>query len=107
MARECEECGSVRNVFNRKYADGKFHQLCWYCRRDKAKEREVKQAAAYRKRKRIMQERGKTCELCGEKTEELDLHHVVRVVDGGSNGDENLLLLCEACHKKQHRGYVR
>ncbi|MFK0380244.1 HNH endonuclease [Pandoraea sp. NPDC090278] len=34
--------------------------------------------------------------------EALQIHHVFRRVDGGSNASENLLLLHLYCHQQQH-----
>lgn len=36
----------------------------------------------------------------------LDIHHVIRVIDGGDNCDDNLMLLCEKCHADMH-GYKK
>ncbi|MET0564488.1 MAG: HNH endonuclease [Gaiellaceae bacterium] len=41
---------------------------------------------------------------CGA-TEHLQVHHVVRLEDGGSEFDlNNLVTLCVGCHSEQHRG---
>lgn len=56
-------------------------------------------------RKRIIKKRGNICEGCGYPGY-VELHHIISVVDGGTNADENLLLLCEKCHA-EHHGYKK
>lgn len=34
---------------------------------------------------------------------ELDVHHKIRVADGGDDSPENLVTLCRKCHKEIHR----
>lgn len=43
----------------------------------------------------------RTCEMCGSTSEgkRLDVHHIVPIVSGGSNHQDNLLALCDACHR--------
>jgi hypothetical protein len=40
-----------------------------------------------------------SCELCGEKNS-LDVHHLIPQSLGGSDRDENLLVVCKKCHAK-------
>jgi len=42
------------------------------------------------------------CALCGSRAEsrELDVHHIIPVAAGGTNGDYNLMVLCIGCHRK-------
>lgn len=48
------------------------------------------------------------CELtdCSEQTEfaSLDVHHMTRLGDGGTDHTDNTVALCPACHAKIHRG---
>lgn len=39
------------------------------------------------------------CELCGD-TRNLEVHHIIPVVCGGSNDINNLIVICGACHAK-------
>lgn len=40
------------------------------------------------------------CEMCGETPDrELDVHHIIPVASGGTNGDWNLMALCRSCHR--------
>ena len=52
------------------------------------------------RRKRLIQSRGGCCEICGVPgTErELQVHHRLAVLRGGSDAEANLLVLCFACH---------
>lgn len=48
-----------------------------------------------------------TCQLCGTKSDDkkhivIEVHHVIRRSDGGSNKPSNLISLCHSCHKKVH-----
>lgn len=50
-----------------------------------------------------------TCQHCGKKSEEkkplrLEAHHIVPRSKGGSNRPDNLITLCESCHKALHQG---
>ena len=36
----------------------------------------------------------------------IDLHHLVRVADGGPNTADNLIALCPTCHALHHRGEI-
>lgn len=56
-------------------------------------------------RKRIIKLRGNKCEKCGYKGY-IEHHHIVRIIDGGTNQNENILLLCEKCHAEAH-GYIK
>jgi len=48
--------------------------------------------------------RGRACEICDTTEAEADLqiHHRTPQSEGGSNHPENLLLLCDDCHKHHH-----
>jgi 5-methylcytosine-specific restriction endonuclease McrA len=43
---------------------------------------------------------GRECELCGDSPDgkKLDVHHIVPMVSGGTNGQWNLMVLCDGCH---------
>jgi len=50
------------------------------------------------------------CPLCGEPLfngEETDIHHIVPVVEGGTDEMENLQHLHTACHKQVHKTQVK
>lgn len=42
------------------------------------------------------------CQECG-KAGVLEVHHKIRVKDGGSDDLENLITLCRGCHIDKHR----
>lgn len=42
------------------------------------------------------------CQQCGKKGVMLNVHHIVYRSDEGSNDEDNLVTLCEECHKKLH-----
>lgn len=39
------------------------------------------------------------CELCGSKRG-LEAHHIIPVVCGGDDSDENLICVCQMCHAR-------
>lgn len=47
-----------------------------------------------------------TCQSCGKKNCKLEVHHIVFQSKGGTNMPENLITLCEDCHKKVHNGKI-
>lgn len=66
---------------------------------------------------RILYRDNFTCQDCGEfhayqnnwgvylpiDDGQLEVHHILPVVDGGGDEQTNLVTLCKACHKKRHR----
>ena len=58
-------------------------------------------------RKRILEERGNCCEVCGyDKTPVLTIHHIVERYLGGDDSNTNLLVLCRNCHGEVHTGIL-
>lgn len=47
-----------------------------------------------------------TCQCCGKKNCRVEAHHIVFRSNGGSNGLENYITLCEDCHKAVHLGKI-
>ena len=47
-----------------------------------------------------------TCQCCGKKNCRLEVHHVKFRSNGGTDDEENLITLCEDCHKGVHAGTV-
>ena len=51
------------------------------------------------RRQVLISECGNECEVCGYScTPALQVHHIVKVADGGADDRENLLILCANCH---------
>lgn len=48
-----------------------------------------------------------TCQICGEKQEKFDVHHIIPKSQGGSNSIKNLITLCGKCHHKVHNGELK
>jgi 5-methylcytosine-specific restriction endonuclease McrA len=67
--------------------------------------RRTRNSAAWQKARAAAKQRdGNRCVNCGA-TEGLQVHHVVRLEDGGAEFDlNNLVTLCVGCHGEQHRG---
>ena len=48
-----------------------------------------------------------TCQCCKTKKGTLHVHHKIYRSQGGSDDIENLITLCEGCHKKLHKGELK
>lgn len=48
-----------------------------------------------------------TCQCCKTKKGTLHIHHIVYRSKGGSDDTDNLITLCENCHKKLHRDELK
>lgn len=58
------------------------------------------------RRKAILHRDGYTCQCCGKKNCRLEVHHIKFKSNGGTDDEENLITLCEDCHKGVHAGTV-
>ena len=47
-----------------------------------------------------------TCQCCGKKNCRLEVHHIIFRSNGGTDDENNLITLCEECHKGVHVGTV-
>ena len=50
---------------------------------------------------RILKRDKNTCQKCGAKGRRLDVHHKIPFRIGADDSDENLILLCVPCHRKE------
>ena len=58
------------------------------------------------RRSAILHRDNYTCQHCGKKNCRLEVHHIVFRHNGGTDDEENLITLCEDCHKGVHAGTV-
>ena len=56
------------------------------------------------RREAVLNRDNYTCQYCGKKNTRLEVHHIVFRGRGGSDDENNLITLCEGCHKKVHKG---
>ena len=47
-----------------------------------------------------------TCQHCGKSNTVLNAHHIIFRSNGGTDRPDNLITLCEDCHKKLHAGKI-
>ena len=47
-----------------------------------------------------------TCQCCGKKNCRLEVHHIIFRSNGGTDDEENLITLCEDCHKGVHADII-
>ena len=72
--------------------------------RDRMRDANNRRSGAVRltpaRRRRLIAARGSRCEICGVAAEDrqLDVHHVLGVLQGGDDSEANLMVLCFACH---------
>ena len=58
------------------------------------------------RRSAILHRDNYTCQCCGKKNCRLEVHHIKFRSNGGTDDEENLITLCEDCHKGVHAGTV-
>ena len=58
------------------------------------------------RRSAILHRDNYTCQCCGKKNCKLEVHHINFRRNGGTDDEENLITLCEDCHKGIHAGTV-
>ena len=58
------------------------------------------------RRSAILHRDNYTCQCCGKKNCRLEVHHIKFKSNGGTDDEENLIALCEDCHKGVHAGTV-
>ena len=58
------------------------------------------------RRSAILHRDNYTCQCCGKKNCRLEVHHIKFRRNGGTDDEENLITLCEECHKGVHAGIV-
>lgn len=55
----------------------------------------------YTSREHLLNGRPKVCAFCGS-DDDLRVHHIIPICDGGENTPYNLMYLCEDCHRAIH-----
>ena len=58
------------------------------------------------RREAILHRDNYTCQCCSKKNCRLEVHHIKFKSNGGTDDEENLITLCEDCHKGVHAGTV-
>ena len=51
---------------------------------------------------KLIKRAGLGCSICGWKESSLDIHHIIPKKEGGTNDNENLIMLCPNCHRIVH-----
>ena len=59
-----------------------------------------------RTRKAVYEREGYRCALC-DSTRQLELHHIIKRSQGGTDNPENLICLCHYCHLMAHGEKVK
>ncbi len=54
------------------------------------------------RRQEILKRDDFECQVCGDDSDGLHVHHITPVSEGGSDDHENLKTLCPSCHMKAH-----
>lgn len=107
ISRVCEVCGKT---FWIKRTVKDVRCCSWKCRVDGIHMRrdQTRRSDPYfwqSIRRRILERDGWTCQSCKlvSFNGRLHVHHKIHRKDGGTEEDENLITMCEACHKAEHR----
>jgi hypothetical protein len=58
------------------------------------------------RREAVLHRDGYTCQCCGKKNCRLEVHHIKFRSNGGTDDENNLITLCEGCHKKVHDSVI-
>lgn len=58
------------------------------------------------RREAVLHRDNYTCQCCGKKNCRLEVHHIKFRSNGGTDDEENLITLCENCHRGVHAGTV-
>ena len=58
------------------------------------------------RRKAVLHRDSYTCQCCGKKNCRLEVHRIKFRHNGGTDDEENLITLCEDCHKGVHAGII-
>lgn len=59
------------------------------------------------RREAVLNRDSYTCQICGAKHIRLEVHHIKYRSQGGTDDENNLITLCECCHKKIHAGEIK
>ena len=70
---------------------------------------EGEQSGFWNTREYVLYRDGHTCRVCGGKSKGkvLEVHHIIRRSDGGTDRPENLITLCSHCHDGVHKETVK
>lgn len=58
------------------------------------------------RREAILHRDNYSCQLCGKKHTLLEVHHIIWRSRGGSDDEDNLIMVCHDCHSKIHEGLL-
>lgn len=99
--RPCIDCGGPRAYLH--YRKEGALNLCYECgekrnRRTKRANKKIRKRMTDEAKRLVMERAGGACELCGA-TDNLEMHHIVPLCNGGAHDVGNLILVCRTCHR--------
>ena len=107
--REIEFCKKILPIKDTVLETGKFDtQLMekpWLQEHKWAYQRGVNYGYANAREHALVRD-NHTCQCCGKKNCRVEVHHIKFRSDGGGDTLENLITLCEDCHKAIHLGKI-
>ena len=107
--REIEFCKKILPIKDTVLETGKFDtQLIekpWLQEHKWAYQRGVNYGYANAREHALVRDKY-TCQCCGKRNCRVEAHHIVFRSNGGSDSLDNLITLCEDCHKAVHLGEV-
>lgn len=95
----CVGCGA--DVYSS--ADRKSEARCHKCRLNRDQEARRLRSNSSHLKKKMIEADGRICQDCGRE-DDVMLHHITSIKDGGKTTPDNCILLCEDCHRNRHGG---
>ena len=97
----CEKCGI--SFESKKIRDGRKHH-CKDCKRKVPHHNKSNSLLECSKRtvQKIVKRANKGCSICGWNEASCDLHHIIPTFQGGSDTDDNAVILCPNHHRMAH-----
>lgn len=101
----CEKCN---DKFTSKTIRSNRHIHCEKCTRKVVRFKNGESILDYSLRTvaKIIKKANIPCQNCEYSKASRDIHHIIPRKEGGSNENNNLVVLCPNCHREAHEGYI-
>ena len=100
----CEKCGKEFDA--PKIRDGR-HIHCKDCIRKVVHYKDINESTSIKELSKrtitkILNRANKGCAICGWNESTCDIHHIIPKSKGGTNNNDNLIIVCPNCHRVIH-----
>lgn len=101
----CEKCGE--KFFTEHKIKNGVHIHCNKCKRKIIRIQDINSLTSIKdlsKRtvSKILNRANKGCSICGWNESTCDIHHIIERKNGGTNDNNNLIIVCPNCHRVIH-----